>query len=143
MTLRSAGRLQCECVQQDIDVQAGWALRRLPCFCHADSNNLPPLLRTLVQSRHASADSMHPRKAYACSAALHLSVRVQELADESAARFGRHRAALKEVSARLRQGAAALRAAAARDNRFYAQATQLQRFWKVGARAGQQAEGLG
>ena len=70
-------------------------------------------------------------------------MRVQELADESAARFGRHRAALKEVSARLRQGAAALRAAAARDNRFYAQATQLQRFWKVGARAGQQAVGLG
>ena len=46
-------------------------------------------------------------------------------------RFGRRRAVLEDISARLRHGAAALKAAAARDNAFFKEVVSLQRFWKV------------
>lgn len=46
-------------------------------------------------------------------------------------RFGHRRAVLEDISARLKHGAAALRAAAARDNAFFKEVVSLQRFWKV------------
>ena len=55
----------------------------------------------------------------------------QDLALESMGRFGRRRAVLEDISARLRHGAAALKAAAARDNAFFKEVVSLQRFWKV------------
>ena len=55
----------------------------------------------------------------------------QDLALESMGRFGRRRAVLEDISARLRHGAAALKAAAARDNAFFKEVASLQRFWKV------------
>ncbi len=56
---------------------------------------------------------------------------LQDLAHESMSHFGRRRSVLEDVTNRLRLGASALRAAAARDNAYYQQVSSLQRFWKV------------
>ncbi|KAG1667895.1 hypothetical protein FOA52_013656 [Chlamydomonas sp. UWO 241] len=54
-----------------------------------------------------------------------------ELATQSLARLGNRRAVLRDAAQRMREGAKALRASAARDNAYYSQAARLQAFWKL------------